>query len=194
MESPDVRSTASGWDEKYRRGFYNGEMGPHGLVERFWRLFPGDLVADIAMGSGRDALFLAKKGLCVTGLELSGEAIGIARESMKKKDIPLRIVRGNAASLPFKKGSFHGVIVFYFLLREIAPDIAAILKRGGILIYETYLKRQNSVDRQRNPAFLLDDAELLGLFPGFEPLFYEEALRLQGEKTRISAQLVARKI
>ena len=181
------------WDERYRSGFYGGNIEPHGLVKKFWKAFPGVFVADIAMGSGRDAIFLASRGLSVTGLERSAEAARIARESMRKKNLPLSVVRGDAARLPFKKESFNGVIVFYFLLREIAPEITAILKRGGILIYETHLKRQNAAGRSMNPAFLLDDGELLGLFPGMETIFYEEAVRRDGEKTRITAQLVARK-
>ncbi len=182
------------WDERYLNGFYNGEVKTHALIERFWHLIPGTFVADIAMGGGRDAVFLARKGFSVTGLELSEEAIKIARRSIEGEDLPLGIVRGDAARLPFKKDMFHGVVVFYFLLREIVPEITAILKRGGILIYETYLKRQNEAGRHMDPAFLLDDGELLGLFSGFEPLFYEETVRTQGNRTRIAAQLVAKKI
>ena len=41
-----------------------------------------------------------------------------------------------------------------------------------------------------NPAFLLDDGELLGLFPGMETIFYEEAVRRDGEKTRITTEVM----
>lgn len=194
VNNSQEKGEAAGWDERYRKGFYAGIIEPHDLVKKFWRLFPGPCVADIAMGIGRDALFLAEKGFRVTGLERSGEAISIAQRSMKEKDLSITIVKGDAANIPFKKESLHGVIVFYFLLREIAPDISGILKKGGILIYETFLKRQNMVDRQRNPEFLLDDGELLRLFPGLEPIFYEETVRTRDEKKRITARLVARKL
>lgn len=189
-----VEENARDWDERYRSGFYNGEIKPHGLIERFWHLIPGAFVADIAMGGGRDAVFLAKKGFSVTGLELSEEAIRIAHGSAEVENLHLGIVRGDAARLPFKRDAFHGVVVFYFLLREMVPEITAILKRGGILMYETYLKRQNKAGRRMNPSFLLDDGELLGLFSGFEPLFYEETVRKAGDRTKITARLVAKKI
>ena len=44
-------------------------------------------------------------------------------------------------------------------------DLIGLLAPGGLLLYETFLKRQNIIDRPRNPDYLLDDGELLGLFP-----------------------------
>ena len=146
------------------------------------------------MGRGADVLYLASRGIAAAGLERSWEAIKLAREAMELQNIPMNIVQGDASELPFKKESFGGIIVFFFLLREIAPDITEMLKPGGILIYETFLKRQNEVDRHRNPAFLLDDGELLELFPGIEPIYYDEGVHDRAGKTRVTAQLVARKI
>jgi tellurite methyltransferase len=186
MPSPD-------WDERYRTGFYDGVKDPHDLLVNFGGLFTGKRVLDIAMGRGADALYLASHGIKAVGLERSWEAIKLAEEAMKVRNCPMSIVQADASRLPFKKGSFGGIIVFFFLLREIARDITEMLKPGGILIYETFLKRQNEVDRPRNPAFLLDDGELLSLFPGFTTIFYEEGAHDRAGKKRITAQLVARK-
>ena len=84
-------------------------------------------------------------------------------------------------------------LVFYFLQREAIDEIKALLKKGGILIYETYLKRQNDIDRPRNPAYLLDDGELIGYFKGFELLFYEEIIENSGGKRKAIARAVGRK-
>lgn len=182
------------WDERYRTSFYNGLGDPHDLIVNFAHLFEGKRVLDIAMGRGRDALYLASRGVRTTGIELSVEAIRLAREEARLKAVPLDVVRGDAGELPFRKGSFGGIVVFFFLLREISRDIAEMLQPGGILIYESFLKRQNEVDRPRNPAFLLNDGELLSLFPGLEPIHYEEGAHERSGKIRITAQLVARKI
>ena len=42
-------------------------------------------------------------------------------------------------------------------MRDIMKEVKALLKKDGILIYETFLKRQNSVDGPRNRDYLLDD-------------------------------------
>ena len=194
MTGKEKDFTPPDWDQRYRTGFYNGLRAPHDLIVNFSHLFEGKPVLDIAMGRGRDALYLASRGIRTTGIELSAEAIRLAREEAALKAVSIDIVRGDAGRIPFKRGSFGGIVVFFFLLREIARDIAEMLQPGGILIYETFLKRQNEVDRPRNPAFLLDDGELLSLFPGLEPIHYEEGAHDRSGKVRITAQLVARKI
>lgn len=184
-ETPD-------WDDRYRKGFYDGPDDPHDLLVRYRHLFTGR-VADIAMGSGRDALFLASEGIRVTGLERSWEGLVIARKAAEARGLSVAMVQGDASRLPFRKDSFQGVIVFYFLLREIAPDIAAVLDRGGILMYETFLKAGGDVEHPGNPAFLLDEGELPALFPGFDLIHYDEGLREHKGRMRATAQLVARK-
>jgi tellurite methyltransferase len=178
------------WDKRYRDGFYDGARDPHDLLKKFWHVIPRGRIIDIAMGNGRDASFLAGKGFDVYGIEKSTEAIKIARQSEKRN---VSIICGDANSLPFKNDAAEGVIVFYFLLRNIMGDIISILKKGGILIYETYLRRQNDIDRQRNPDFLLDDGELISYFRKLEILFYEETISNSGEKDKAMARFIGRK-
>ncbi len=178
------------WDKRYREGFYNGADKPHDLLTKFWHAIPRGRIVDIAMGNGRDAAFLAAKGLDVYGLDKSREAIKIAREQTKHA---VTIICGDANHLPFKDASVEGVMVFYFLLRGAMKDMAGMLKKGGVLIYETFLKRQNAIDRQRNPEHLLDDGELFSWFRGFETLFYEETVSYPGGRGKAIARFVGRK-
>jgi SAM-dependent methyltransferase len=181
------------WNRRYREGFYKGTPEPHALLRRFWTLIPGNLVVDIAMGSGRDALFLARKGFFVTGLEDSIEAINIAKKAMLEKNLSLLPILGDADHIPYRRDSFDCLLVFYFLKRGIMKEIRSLLRRGGILMYETFLKRQNRFDRPRNPDYLLGDGELLGYFKGFEILLYEEIVENEGCRKKAVARIVGRK-
>lgn len=181
------------WNKRYREGFYNGATNPHALLAKFWTAIPGRYVADIAMGNGRDALFLSEKGFFVTGLESSIEAINIAKETMAQKNLLVHPVLGDARTLPYQENTFDCVLVFYFLERKIIHEIRALLKKDGIFIYETFLKRQNGIDRQRNPDYLLDDGELIEYLKGFEILFYEEVIENNGDKRRAVARAVGKK-
>jgi len=67
------------------------------------------------------------------------------------------------------------------------------LKKGGIIIYETYLRRQNEIDRWRNPEYLLEDGELFVYFKDFEILLYEELITEKEGKKKAIARLVGRK-
>jgi hypothetical protein len=71
-----------------------------------------------------------------------------------------------------------------------------MVKKGGILIYETFLKRQNDIDlhrKGRSPEYLLEDAELVGFFRDFEILFYEEAISASPDRKKATAKFVGRK-
>jgi tellurite methyltransferase len=182
--------TETDWDKKYREGFYDGATEAHDLLKRFWPVIPRGPIIDIAMGNGRNAAFLADKGFEVYGIERSVEAIRMARKASGDR---IRIVCGDARLLPFKRDSADGILVFYFLIRDILGDIPGILKKGGVVIYETFLKRQNEVDRCRNPQYLLDDGELLSSFRELDLLFYEETTLTLGGKKRAVARLVGRK-
>ena len=72
-------------------------------------------------------------------------------------------------------------------------EIAGLLQSGGVLVYETFLKRQNEVDRRRNPDFLLEDGELFSYFKKFEILFYEETILDVEGKKRAIVKFVGRK-
>jgi tellurite methyltransferase len=181
------------WDKRYREGFYDGAKEPHSLLKQFWPSITGPRVMDIAMGNGRDLLFLAEKGFIVFGLEQSGEAIKIALAASGRPQQTLRVVMGNAESLPFKEASADAILVFYFLLRKTMEDLVSTLKRGGLLVYETFLKRQNEIDRRRNPAHLLEDGELISFFRSLEVIFYEEGIFLCDGKKRATARYVGRK-
>ncbi len=185
---------AADWDKRYREGFYAGKNEAHGLLTRFSPLMPrGKPVIDIAMGQATDLLFLARTGLSVYGLERSSEAIRLASEAAARERAGLAIAQGDAASLPFRPAVAGCVIVFYFLVREIMGEIERLLVPGGLLIYETFLKRQNTIDRPRNPDYLLDDGELLGYFRDLDLLFYEEGIFTVGSKQRALARYVGRK-
>jgi len=182
------------WDRRYREGFYNGVLEPHDLIKRFYHEIPKGVVIDIAMGTGRDAAFLSAKGYNVIGIEKSREAIKVFQREFGGHHGGVSCIIGDADFLPFRDNIAQGVVVFYFLIRGIMGDIKAMLKKGGILIYETFLKRQNTIDRWRNPEYLLNDGELYSYFSDLELLFYEEVISRAGKKDKAIARFVGRKI
>ena len=182
------------WDKRYREGFYSGGLRPHRLVTRFWNMVPpGSPVLDIAMGTGRDLLLFAEKGWFCCGLDRSWEGIKTARQGASERGLQVFPVLGDAYRPPFKTGSAGAILVFYFLVREIMGEFASLLRPGGILMYETFLKTQNNLDRPRNPDYLLDDGELIGYFTGLDLLFYEEGIFSFEGKKRALARYAGRK-
>lgn len=80
------------WDKKYReKGKIWGE-GHTEAAEFSARLFHRKgvkTVLEVACGYGRDLAYLAGEGFGCTGVDVSGEAIRMARESLAGKDVSL---------------------------------------------------------------------------------------------------------
>lgn len=99
----------------------------------------------------------------------------------------MSLVRGDALLLPFREGIAGAVLVFYFLERAIMAGLVRLLAPGGLMLYETFLKRQIEIDRQRDPRYLLDDGELRGYFSELESLMYEEGVfDIRGQRRAIA--------
>ena len=48
------------------------------------------------------------------------------------------------------------------------------MRRGGAVVFETFIRDQQQLGHPRNPAFLLERGELAVHFSDFEQLSYEE--------------------
>ena len=182
------------WDRRYREAASEGLKEAHELVRDNASLMSRDkIVIDVAAGRGRDLLFLARRGFRVCGLEKSREAIKLARKAADREGLDMWLVRGDALFLPFRDGKAGAVLVFYFLERAIMNRLIELLAPGGLLLYETFLRKQNELDRKRDPAFLLEDGELFGYFRDLETISSEEGVFDIGGRQRAIARYAGRK-
>ncbi len=155
-------------------------------------LLPKGRVLDIAMGTGRNAVYLAGMGFEVEGVDISSEAIDVAIRSAQKQGVCIRtqvvdLERGY--SIP--DGAYDAIICFYYLQRSLISSIKKGLRFGGILIYETYTVDQIRFGKPGNPNYLLKHYELLDMFREFKCLQYREGIF---EESKAVASIVVRKI
>jgi tellurite methyltransferase len=147
------------------------------LVENI-NLLPKGKALDIAMGSGRNALYLASQGFKVEGVDISSEAVRKALDTADKNG-----VRINAHVIDLEKSDYRVerdiydlVICFNYLYHPLIPIIKDGLKKGGMIVYETYLIEQAQFGKPKNPAYLLKHNELLDMFRDFRCLRYREGI------------------
>ena len=146
------------------------------LVENI-DLVPGGRILDIAMGDGRNAVFLAARGRDVTGIDISPEAVHTARRRARQQGVRLRAETVDLEhGFSIEKESYDGIICFNYLYRPLIPEIRKGLRRGGVVVYETYITDQARFGRPTNPVYLLKHNELLEMFRGFRCLRYREGL------------------
>ena len=143
-------------------------------------LLPASGVAlDLACGLGGNALLLAEAGLEVTAWDLSPVAIG--RLQGLARELRLTNLCGEVRDverLPPPEAHFDVITISHYLERRLIPAIIAALKPGGLLFYQTFTRIAVSDRGPGNPAFRLEDNELLRLFGALAVRFYREENRL----------------
>ncbi len=164
---------------------------------------PKGRVLDLACGSGRHAIHIAKQGYEVLGLDRNTEALNTLSQAAQDQHLKNLAVReldleANVDNPPsLGENEFIGVVVFYYLYRPILPKIIHALKPGGILIYETFLiDNHHHYQHPRRKEFCLEYNELLQLAQGMRVLHYEEGQHQDQieQNTPFTARLVAQKV
>ena len=155
-------------------------------------LLPKGKVLDVAMGSGRHAIYMAKMGFEVEGIDISQEAVNNALELARKSGVNLI---GHVVDLErdhyIQKESYDIIICFNYLQRSLIPYIKEGLRIGGMVVYETFIIDQARFRKPKNPDYLLKHNELLDMFREFRCLRYREGLVKEGKAI---AGIIAEKI
>jgi ubiquinone/menaquinone biosynthesis C-methylase UbiE len=101
----------------------------------------GSVVLDIGSGPGNEAVFLAKQGMKVTGIDLNPNALVLAKKLADLQAVEVKFIEADALDLPFKKGTFDVVndtFVFHHFSKNIrlqyAKEVHRVLKTGGIFL------------------------------------------------------------
>jgi SAM-dependent methyltransferase len=153
-------------------------------------------VLDLACGRGRHSLAAAEAGVRVVGVDRNREFLAELRERARHADLPLECLRAdieNPPEIPLYPGSCGTILVFRFLFRPLAPKIVETLAPGGLLLYETFTRKQLELGSgPKNPAHLLAAGELPALFPELEVDSYREDVS-GGERPAALAHLAAYK-
>jgi len=98
---------------------------------------PAD-VLDVGTGSGHVACLLADLGHRVTGIDLAGGMLDIAREHAAARANPPHILEGDAVAPPFPPASYDAVVGRYVMwtLRDPAAAVVrwvGLLRPGGVV-------------------------------------------------------------
>ena len=161
------------------------------LVENM-ELLPRGKALDVAMGNGRNAIYLAKNGFEVEDVDMSPEAVNIALESSLKAGVTIKAqVADLEVSYRIEKSAYDVIICFNYLQRSLIPQIRDGVRQGGMVVYETFIVDQAQFGKPQNPDYLLKHNELLEMFRQFRCLRYREGIM---ENRKAIASIVAQKL
>jgi SAM-dependent methyltransferase len=137
---------------------------PSAWVMRFCPLIAaGGKVLDLAAGSGRHSLYLAKLGFSVLAVDRDAGALELLTQS--KSGLAIQVeqldLEGLVWPLADRSGLFDAVVVTNYLYRPYLDLLPDLLAEGGVLIYETFTHGNAAFGKPSNPDFLLQTGELL---------------------------------
>ena len=172
-------------------------MAPNPLLVKFSSLLEENSlegpILDLACGEGENGLFLAGLNLPIILADRSPEALEVARRSAEDRRLKVQFweVDLETGRNPFQEESYRAILVFHYLYRPLIPHLRKGIRKGGVLIYETFASEQLKYGHPCNPDYLLQPGELAGWFQDWQIIHYFEGLL--EDPRRAMAQIVCRK-
>lgn len=161
------------WNEKYSGDTYRFGKDPIPyLVEHLNRL-PKGKALDLAMGEGRNGVFLATKGFQVTGLDISEKGLEKAQALAEAQGVMIETKVTDLDRASLGTNEYDVVLCTYYLDRGLFPKMKQAVKPGGMVVVETYTMDHLKYRPQFRKEWLLEKNELVEWFKDFTILDYQ---------------------
>lgn len=152
------------WNDTFHTGRGFSHEPNRLLVETVKDNKPGAAL-ELAMGQGRNALYLASQGWNVTGVDTSDAGLRIAREQAVKRKLALETINADIDEWDFGVNRFDLVTLIYAGDHAKWIDkIKASLRKGGLFVVEGWAKESPD-----SPVGF-DEGQLAKLFEDYETL------------------------
>ncbi len=161
------------WDAKYAKEEYIFGKEPIAFLKEHVSLLPKGKALDIAMGEGRNGVYLAAQGFQVTGLDISEKGLAKARLLAQEQQVSIETRVVDLEQVQLEPNAYEVVLCLYYLQRDLVPQIKKALKSGGMVVMETYNLDHLKYNPKFRQDYLLQPNELLDLFKDFTVLRYQ---------------------
>jgi SAM-dependent methyltransferase len=158
---------------------YRGESSgvflrePNGFLVEMTRARKAGTALDVGMGQGRNAIYLARQGWDVTGIDAADEGVKLARLEAARLGVKLNAVVTRFEDFDFGANRWDLIVMAYVPIRAIAAKIERALKPGGALLIED---RHDDSLRIWPAGQTFGNNELLSIAPALRILRYEDVV------------------
>ena len=171
------------WNERYTRDEYLYGIEPNSFLVENFGLLTGPVLS-LSEGEGRNAVFLAGRGLKVRGVDISEVALTKARALAKSEDVEIQTEVADLSNFEPEKNYYGSVISISAHLpsairNKLYPLIEQCLKLDGIMLLEAYSETQlvRNTGGPKDADMLMTVEKLEREFPNFEPILIRELER-----------------
>lgn len=160
------------WNERYAADTYFYGTQPNDfLAARATCWQPGQRVLCLGEGEGRNAVWLAGRGLEVTAVDLSTVGLDKTRRLAAQRGVEVRCVHADLADFEPGHDAWDGIVAIFAHLpadvrAKVWGRIPAALRAGGFLVVESYAPGQETrpTGGPRERSWLVDPAAIGSAF------------------------------
>lgn len=160
------------WNQKYETEVFLFGKEPVPFLKQNVDLLPKGKVLDLAMGEGRNGVYLATQGFDVEGWDISDVGLQKAHRLAREHNVSITTQVVDLETVQLPENRYDVILMMYYMQRDLFPQIKKALKPGGVAVIETY-----NVDylkyRDFRREWLLETNELLEHFKDFKILRYQ---------------------
>lgn len=189
MSAADQRK----WDARYADGAYEERVHPSPFLVECGSLLPErGLVLDLACGAGRNALYLARRGLTVDAVDIS--EVALARGRREGAGLSIRWFQRDLDGGFTPRHHYDAIVNFRYVNLPLLRTLLPWLCPGGLLLVEQHLVSEAEVVGPKNPAFRVAEGDLATLAANMCVLHLQEGFVDEPDGTRAAlARLAARR-
>ncbi len=163
----------SRWNSKYETDIYLFGEKPIAFLVNNVHLLPRGKALDLAMGEGRNGVYLATQGFEVLGLDISEKGLEKAHTLAKKHNTTIKTEVVDLESYTLEPNSYDVILCTYYMQKDLFRQFQSALKPGGMIVVETY-----NIDYLKYARFsrkwALNTNELLDIFKGLRVIRYQD--------------------
>jgi tellurite methyltransferase len=162
------------WEARQRASA--GPQAPERSVVEMFDLLPRGLALDVAAGTGRHSLLLARAGFKVVAIDYAEPALGTLQSIARAEGLPVWPLAADLSTFPLPRRRFDAILNLNFLDRALVPRLIDALRVGGALLFDTFLIDQAATGHPRNPDFMLQHYELREMLNALDLVRYREGI------------------
>ncbi len=176
---PNKKPAASVWNERYAKESFLFGKEPVLVLRNNLEVLKKGKALDVAMGEGRNAVYLAQQGFQVDGVDCSSAAVEKAKKLAAEKKVSLEAKAQNLDFFLMPLMKYDTIVMSYFRpVKRFFSELRRGLVLGGTVAIEGFLVEHYKKHGQNNPMIDYEDCfhpnEVLHALKDFSILYYKE--------------------
>lgn len=163
------------WDRKWSEKRDLPRSSPSWVAELDTEIPREGRGLDVAAGAGRMALYMARRGLEVTAVDISPVGLALAREAASDEGVRIQTAVRDLERDGLPEGTWSAIACFHYRQPDLFPRFREALAPGGVLVAEVsttaILERSPG---SRSARWLAERNELLRCCEGLDVVYYRE--------------------